>query len=184
MSENVQEKTGEDGSRQSVAVAMIVACAENGVIGQNGALPWHISADLQHFKKLTVGKPIVMGRKTYESIGRPLPRRTNIVVTRNPDWTADGVLPAQDLPTALALAYENAHASGVDEIMIIGGAEIYRQALTRASRIYLTEVHAQFEGDAVLDLDLGCWTEVSRTLHQNADDGGPNFSFVELRKDP
>ena len=166
---------------QSIAVSMIVARAENGVIGQDGKLPWHISADLQHFKKLTVGKPIVMGRKTYESIGRPLPRRTNIVVTRNPDWTAVGVLTAENLLSALAVAYEEAHRTGTDEVMVIGGAQIYRQALAHADRIYLTEVHGTFAGDTVMDLDLSGWRETSRKRHKSADTDEPEFSFVELR---
>ena len=161
---------------------MIVARAENGVIGQDGKLPWHISADLQHFKKLTVGKPVIMGRKTYESIGRPLPRRTNIVVTRNRDWVAEGVVTSGDLPSALALAYEVAHESGADEVMIIGGSEIYNQSLAHAVRIYLTEVHAPYVGDAALDLDLSGWSEVSRTRHKGDGDGRPDFSFVELQR--
>ncbi len=167
-------------SSQSIPVSMIVARAENGVIGQDGKLPWHISADLQHFKKLTVGKPIVMGRKTYESIGRPLPRRTNIVVTRNPEWTAEGVLTAENLMSALAVAYEDAHRTGADEVMIIGGAQIYAQALAHAERIYLTEVHGTFAGDAVLELDLTGWRQVSRNRHKSDASGGPDYSFVEL----
>ena len=174
---------GDKGFRKPVTVALIVARAENGVIGHNGKLPWHISADLQHFKKLTVGKPIVMGRKTYESIGRPLPRRTNIVITRNQKWSANDVLSASDLPTALALAFENAHASSVDEVMVIGGAEIYRQAFSHAERIYLTEIHKAYDGDAILDIDLTGWQEVSRTRHDGSDPSVPAFSFVELRKE-
>ncbi len=181
MSADFQQPENIGKAGQSIEVSMIVARAENGVIGQDGALPWHISADLQHFKKLTVGKPIVMGRKTYESIGRPLPRRTNIVVTRNPDWMAESVLRAEDLPSALALAYEDARRTGADEIMIIGGAQIYAQALAHAGRIYLTEVHGRFVGDAVLDLDLTGWREVSRNRHKSEDEGAPDYSFVELQ---
>jgi dihydrofolate reductase len=182
VSEGPQRTANDNQFRRPVTVAMIVARAENDVIGQDGKLPWHISADLQHFKKLTVGKPIVMGRKTYESIGRPLPRRTNIVVTRNDDWAAEGVVTASDLLSALALAYEVAHDTGTDEVMIIGGSEIYNQSLAHASRIYLTEVHAAFAGDAVLDLDLSGWSEVSRSRHKSNGSESPDFSFVELRK--
>lgn len=163
-----------------VSVALILARAENDVIGAGGALPWRISADLKTFKALTVGKPIIMGRKTYDSIGRPLPRRTNIVVTRNPDWRADGVVVAADMPTALAVGYEDAHRTGVDEVMVIGGAEIYAQALPRATRIYLTEVHRAFDGDAKFSFDMAPWRETARVRHEPESDGGPSFSFVTL----
>ena len=184
MSKELQESAGGRTIRQSVAIAMIVARAENGVIGRAGKLPWHISADLQHIKKLTVGKPVVMGRKTFESIGRPLPRRTNIVVTRNRDWLAEGVLRAENLLSALALAYDDAQGSGADEVMIIGGAEIYRQALAHAARIYLTEVHDSFAGDAVFDLDLSGWREVSRVHHKGDEAANPDYSFVGLVRRP
>ncbi len=182
MASDHEKSLGIDELRTPVAVAMIVARAENGVIGKGGALPWHISEDLKHFKRMTVGKPIVMGRKTFESIGKPLPKRTNIVITRNRNWSAEGVVTAEDLPTALALAFENAHSTGADEVMIIGGAEIYSQALTHAARIYLTEVHADYDGDAVLALDLSDWREVSRERRPANGDGAPSFSFVELRR--
>ena len=139
-------------SAAPVKLAFVVARAENGVIGRAGKLPWHISADLQHFKRLTVGKPVIMGRKTYDSIGKPLPRRTNIVVTRDLHWAAEGVAVAHDLPTALAVAYEDALRTGVDEVMIIGGAELYRQALAQTARIYLTEIRRDYAGDATFDL--------------------------------
>ena len=162
-------------------IAFVVARAANGVIGQDGKLPWHISADLQHFKRLTLGKPVVMGRKTYESIGRPLPRRTNIVVTRDTNWRADGVLIAHDVPTALALAYEDAHRVGVDEVAVIGGAEIYRQTLPQATRIYLTEVHRDYPGDARLEVPSGGWREAAREDHA-AEGDQPAFSFVTLER--
>jgi dihydrofolate reductase len=165
-----------------VRIAFVVARAENGVIGRAGALPWHIPADLQHFKRLTVGKPVVMGRKTYDSIGRPLPRRTNIVVTRDPAWTAPGVTVARDLASALADAYEDAHRSGADEVMVIGGAELYRQCLPQAGRIHLTEIHRAYEGDARFDLPRAGWREVARERH--AGEGGqPDYSFVTLERD-
>ena len=167
--------------RPPILLTVVVARADNGVIGQNGKLPWHISADLKFFKRMTVGKPVIMGRKTYDSIGKPLPRRTNIVVTRDVGWQAPGVTAVQDLPSAFALAYEDAHRTGADEIAVIGGAEIYRQTLARADHIYLTEVHRAFEGDARFDLALsGAWRETSRERHPAETPDGPEFSFVVL----
>jgi len=164
-----------------VRIALVVARADNGVIGKDGKLPWHISADLQFFKRITVGKPVIMGRKTYESIGRPLPRRTNIVITRDEHWQAAGVLTATDVASAFALAYEDTHRTGGDEIMVIGGAEIYRQTVARAHRIYLTEVHDAVDGDTVLDLDLASgWREISRERHEPEQADAPAFSFVVL----
>ncbi|MCB2109256.1 MAG: dihydrofolate reductase [Rhodobacteraceae bacterium] len=167
---------------RGLVIALVVARAANHVIGANGALPWRISADLKFFKSLTVGKPVVMGRKTYESIGRPLPRRTNIVVTRDTAWAADGVVAAHDLPNALALAYEDAHRTGVNEVMVIGGGEIYRQALPQARRIYLTEVHRDYDGDAAFEFDATGWREISRDRHEPETPDGPAFSFVTLEK--
>jgi dihydrofolate reductase len=171
--------------RPPILITLVVAKAENGVIGRDGKLPWHISADLKFFKRMTLGKPVIMGRKTYESIGKPLPRRTNIIVTRDANWSAEGVTAVQDLASAFALAYEDAHRTGVDEIAVIGGAEIYRQTLAKADRIYLTEVHGVFEGDARLDLDLSAgWRETARERHAAETADGPEFSFVTLDRVP
>ena len=165
-----------------VAVSLIVARAENGVIGADGKLPWHISADLQHFKKLTVGKPIIMGRKTYDSIGRPLPRRTNIVVTRTPGWQAEGVQVAPDLPTAFALAFEDALRTGADEAMVIGGSTLYEQSLPHAQRVYLTEVHRAYAGDTKFDIAISApWHETAREDHV-AEGDQPAYSFVTWEK--
>lgn len=179
-SDNISASTP---AASSVRIIFVVARADNGVIGRDGRLPWHIPADLQHFKRLTVGKPVVMGRKTYDSIGKPLPRRTNIVVTRDPAWVRDGVVVAHDIPNALALAYEDALRTGVDEVAIIGGGELFQLLMPQAHRIYLTEVHGTFEGDAVFDLDpaLG-WREVDRVRHAAETPGGPDFSFVTLER--
>lgn len=163
-----------------IVPALVVARAENDVIGKDGQLPWRISADLKFFKATTVGKPVIMGRKTYDSIGKPLPRRTNIVVTRNAEWRAEGVVVAPDLPTALALAYVDAHRTGVDEVMIIGGAEIYAQSMASARRIYLTEVHRAYDGDARFTFDKNGWREVSRQRNAAETEGGPEFSFVVM----
>lgn len=166
-----------------IRITFVVARAENGIIGRDGRLPWHIPADLQHFKRLTVGKPIVMGRKTYDSIGKPLPRRTNIVVTRDATWQQPGVVVAHDIPSAMALAYEDAHRTGADEVAIIGGGELFRALMPEAHRIHLTEVHGDFQGDAVFDLDFALgWRETSRERHATETPGGPDYSFVTLER--
>ncbi len=132
--------------------------AENNVIGKDGDLPWHIPADLKHFKSVTMGKPIVMGRRTFESIGRPLPGRLNIVVTRDPLRRWDGVEAVQSLTEAL----DRAAGEGAEEIMIIGGGDLYRAALPLAQRIHLTRVHEAVEGDTVFpDLDPADWRTAS-----------------------
>ena len=144
-------------------IALIVAVADNGVIGRDGQLPWRMSSDLKRFRALTMGKPIVMGRKTWESLAKPLAGRDNIVVTRDPGFVAAGGQIASSLDEALEIAQARAGARGVDEIMVIGGAEIYRLALPMASRVYLSRVHATPAGDAVFaDLDPSRWHEVDR----------------------
>ena len=162
-----------------IQLAAIVAAAENGVIGRNNALPWHLSQDLKYFKRVTMGKPIVMGRKTFESIGKPLPGRTNIVITRNPLYQAEGVKVASSLDEALLLASDIALIDGVEELLVIGGAEIYRESIPRADRLYLTEVHASVEGDALLpDIDWMRWREVSRERHRAEAPNPYDYSFV------
>ena len=160
--------------------SLIVAVADNGVIGNNNQLPWRISADLKYFKKVTLGKPIIMGRLTYESIGKPLPGRTNIVMTRDTTWQAEGVTRASDLSEALAIANKIADASALEELMIIGGATIYREALPQADRLYLTRVHTEVEGDAFFPaLDLREWLETP--VEELAGEGQtPACSFVRL----
>ena len=128
-------------------LSLIVAAARNGVIGRNNALPWHLPEDLKYFKQVTMGKPILMGRKTFESIGRALPGRSNLVITRNGEWQAEGVQVVRSLEAALSLAEDIALIDGVDELMVIGGAQIYAEALPRAERIYLTEVDADVDWD-------------------------------------
>jgi dihydrofolate reductase len=164
-------------------IVIVVARADNGVIGRAGGLPWHLPADLKHFKRLTVGRPVIMGRKTYESIGRPLPGRHNIVVTRNPDWQAEGVSVAPTLLDAVAAAGLTVGARP-EQIMIIGGADIYAQALLFADRVELTEVHQEAEGDTAMPvLDPATWQEIARTAHP-AEDGRPAYSFVTLVRRP
>jgi dihydrofolate reductase len=166
-----------------IELAIVVAAARNGVIGRANAMPWHLPQDLRHFKRVTMGKPIVMGRKTFESIGKPLPGRVNIVVTRNAAFDADGVRVASSLDAALALARQVAAANGVDSAAIIGGAEIYRAALPLADRLYLTEIHADIDGDAALPaIDWSRWQELSRERHA-ADASNPyDYSFVEYKR--
>ena len=166
-----------------ITLAIIVACAENGVIGRNNALPWHLSEDLRYFKRVTLGKPIVMGRKTFESIGRPLPGRTNIVISRNPDFSADGVKVVSTLDAALELAESIALIDGAEELMVIGGAQIYAEALPSAERLYLTEVHAEVEGDAYLpEIDWSEWREVRRERHEAMEPNPYDYSFVVFER--
>lgn len=163
------------------AISFVVARADNGVIGRDNALPWHLPADLQHFKRLTVSKPIVMGRKTYESIGKPLPGRHNIVMTRDPDWRAEGVTVVANLAEAVAAGGLDPRTR-VEEVMIIGGAAVYAEALPIATRVYLTEVHDAPEGNTILPpFASDRWAETEREDHP-AEDGKPAYSFVTLER--
>jgi len=162
-----------------IKLSVIVAVSENGVVGRNSALPWYLPEDLQYFKRTTMGKPIVMGRKTFESIGRPLPGRTNIVVSANPDYSAEGVRVVSSLAEALKLAEDIALIDGSEELMVIGGATIYAAAIPQADRLYVTEVHADIEGDAFLrDVEWSNWRECSRERHAAVDPNPYDFSFV------
>jgi dihydrofolate reductase len=152
-------------------IVLVVAAADNGVIGADGRIPWHISDDLKRFKALTLGKTVVMGRKTWDSLPRkPLPGRDNVVITRDPAWTADGAIVAASPQAALAKA--------AGDVMVIGGAEIYGYFLPHATRIELTEVHGDFKGDAFFRFDRGGWREAARTDHATAD--GLAYSYVTL----
>lgn len=156
-------------------ITLVLAIAENGVIGRDGAIPWRIAEDMQRFKALTVGKPVIMGRKTWDSLPRkPLVDRTNIVVTRQPGWSADGAVTASSLEDALG------KASNAAEVMVIGGGEIYRAALPRADRIELTEVQGGFDGDAHFAFDRALWREVAREHHKTPD--GLAYSYVTLTR--
>ncbi len=142
----------------TVAVAIIAAVAENGVIGNGNAIPWRLPSDFAHFKRMTMGKPLIMGRKTFESIGRPLPGRTNIVVSRQEGYQPDGVIVISSLDAALDHAQEIAGADRANEVMIGGGAEIYRQAMPFADRMYLSRVALEPEGDATFPaIDFSQW---------------------------
>jgi dihydrofolate reductase len=154
-------------------VTLVVARAENGVIGRDGKLPWHIPDDLKHFKAITMGTPMVMGRKTFESLPGLLPGRRHIVLTRNPAWHADGAEIAADVADAIRIG-------GAQHLSIIGGADIFHLFLPVADRIALTEIHARPEGDIVLPaFDPAHWREVTRETHP-AQGGNPAFSFVGL----
>jgi dihydrofolate reductase len=144
-------------------VSLIVAVADNGVIGRGGTLPWRISSDLKTFRRLTMGKPMIMGRRTFESLGKPLDGRDNIIVTRNTDFQPEGTIVARDFDAALAVAHRCAHARRADEIAVIGGTTVFEAALPVATRIYKTEVHGNPEGDACFPpVDWTEWIEVSR----------------------
>lgn len=170
-------------SAQHIRLALIVARAENGVIGRNNQLPWYLPNDLKYFKATTMGKPIIMGRKTYESIGKPLPGRANIVVTRNANWSADGVRVVADPGAGVELARQIALVDGVDEIMVIGGEQLYRALLPESERLYCTEVHAEVDGDAFFpSLEPAQWSELAR---EDFEAGGPNpynYSFVVYQR--
>lgn len=154
-------------------ISLIAAMAENRVIGANNALPWRLPADLKHFRRLTSGHHIIMGRRNYESIGKPLPDRTNIVVTRNTDYRAPGCLVRNSIEEALAAVRNDS------EVFIIGGAEIYRQVLDRADRLYLTLIHASIEGDTYFpEFNGHQWQEISRESHA-ADETNPHaYTFL------
>jgi dihydrofolate reductase len=158
-------------------LSLIVAMADNHVIGHNNRLPWHLPADLKHFRAITLGKPVLMGRKTWESIGRPLPGRTNIVITRNADYLAADCVVVHSLDEALRAAGSAA------EVMVIGGAELYRQALPQADTLYLTLVHGEFEGDTRFpDWQPDDWRETKRIDH-GPDDRNPHaYSFITLER--
>jgi len=164
-------------------LSLILAMAENRAIGLDGGMPWHISADLKYFKKLTMGAPVIMGRKTYQSIGKGLPGRTNIVITRDQAFETADVEVVHDFESALRKARAIALIEGGDEVFVIGGAEIYALALPHAERIYLTQIHAEFPGDAFFpEIDEGGWSEVSRQHHDPEKPDGPAFSFIVLER--
>jgi dihydrofolate reductase len=146
-----------------VRVALVVAAGENGVIGNGGKLPWRLPGDLRQFRRLTLGKPVVMGRRTFQSIGKPLDGRDNIVVTRDRSFHPSGVLVAHTVPEALEQACQLARQRGVDEVCIIGGAEIYQATLDDADRVYLTRVLASPEGDTYFPpLDPQVWRQAAQ----------------------
>ena len=163
-------------------ISLIVAVSRNGAIGLNNQLPWYLPEDLKYFKSVTMGKPLIMGRKTFDSIGRPLPGRANIVLTRDPQWTSDGVEVVQSVEQALVAGEIACEAADVDEIMVIGGEQIYRMTLDLADRIYLTQVDADVEGDAFFpDIDLNDWSQTRVKLPEIIDKHP--YQFLVLDRD-
>lgn len=153
-------------------VSLIVAMAENRVIGRNNQLPWRLSADLQHFKKITMGKPLIMGRNTHDSIGRPLPGRTNIVISRDKQYQAAGCVLVHSIDAALEAAGD------AEEVMIMGGAQLYEQTIGRADRLYVTLVHATIEGDVCFpEIDWAHWQEISAEVFRADDKNEFDYSF-------
>lgn len=160
-------------------LSLVCALARNRAIGLNNQLPWHLPRDLAHFKAVTMGHPIIMGRKTFDSIGRPLPGRHNIVVSRQSDWARDGVEVVGSLEAAITRAAEIARDVGRREIMLIGGASLYELALPLAHRLYLTEVHTEVQGDAFFPSIVSSeWVEVSREEHVPDDKNPIACAFV------
>ncbi len=166
-------------------ILIIAAVAENGVIGRGNGLPWRLKSDMQHFRALTMAKPIIMGRKTFLSIGKPLPGRTTIVVSRDRDFAAPGVLVAPDLAAAFAAAQGDALRRGADAIVVAGGADIYAQALPAASRLVVTHIHGRAEGDAFFPaIDPRIWRETARSEHEAAAGDDAAFAFVTYERRP
>ena len=166
---------------ESLPVAIVVAVADNGVIGRGNALPWDLPDDLQYFKRTTMGRPIIMGRRTFESIGRPLPGRLNIILTRDGAWQAPGGSVATSIEQAIDIAEDQALIDGADLVMVIGGADVYRQALPFSSRAFLTRVHGNVHGDVFFDLNqISSWRELSRLEVSAGERNSHDFSIIEL----
>lgn len=177
--------SGPGAAVQTPIIALVVAMGENRAIGKDGNLPWHLSSDLRYFRKVTLGKPIIMGRRTFESFGRVLDRRLNIILTRDPAYLVEGAVVVRSLAEAFDIARRAAKDAGVGEIMVIGGENIFREALPQAGRIYLTEVDARPEADTWFpEFDRRRWREMSREAHAAGPKDDHAFSFVVLdRKD-
>ena len=159
-------------------ISLIVAMASNRVIGLNNQMPWHLSADLKKFKKITMGSPVLMGRKTYQSIGRPLPGRTNIIISRNPDYRQDGCVVVNTIESALKTGGENA-----DELFIIGGSDLYNAMLPIADSIYLTLINKAFDGDTFFpDFNMHDWVEAERDDINDDPDAAFSYSFLKLNR--
>jgi dihydrofolate reductase len=160
-------------------IVLVAAIGENNVIGRDGQLPWKIRSDLRHFRALTLDKPVIMGRKTFQSIGKALDRRTNIVITRDPDFSAEGVETAASLEAALAQARADAKRSGANEIMIIGGADIFAAVMPLADRLEITHVHASPEGDVYFPaIDAKHWREDKRENREAGSDDSASYSVA------
>ena len=164
-------------------IIVVAAVAENGVIGRGNALPWRLKSDMAHFRSLTMGKPVVLGRKTYQSIGKPLPGRTTIVISRDRAFSAPGIVAAAGLDAALTCARGDALRRGAGAIIIAGGADIYAQALPRATRLVITEVHMAVDGDAQFPvIDRQIWRESARSEQQAGPQDEAKFAFVTYER--
>jgi dihydrofolate reductase len=164
-------------------LALICAMAENRVIGCNNNLPWHLPEELRHFKRTTMGNSIIMGRKTWESIGRALPGRSNIVISTNPDYVAEGARVVTSLADAIQLAESISTIDGSEEAFIIGGAGLYQAALSMADRFYLTRVHAEVEGDTFLkEFDESDWQEIDREEFSKNESNPYDYSICVLER--
>ena len=165
-------------------LVLVVARARNGVIGRDGDLPWRLRSDLQRFKAITLGKPCIMGRKTWESLPlKPLPGRLNLILSRDESFTARGAVVCTTLDEAVEIARETAEDHGIGEICVIGGVALFEKALPRAKRIYLTEVEAEPEGDVLFPaFDEGAWTEVSSEAHPAGEKDDHGFVFRVLER--
>ncbi len=164
-------------------LSFFIAIAENGVIGRDNAMPWRLKGDMAYLKRMTMGKPILMGRKTWESFPkRPLPGRPNLVVTRAAEYDAPGAEVFGTVEAAVVRAEALVRELGVDETMVLGGAQIYEALMARASRIYLTEVHASPEGDTRFEFDRSAWHEISRERHEAGEADSAAYSFVVLER--
>jgi len=160
-------------------IVLVAAIGENSVIGREGALPWRLKSDLQHFRKVTLNRPVIMGRKTYSSIGKPLKDRTSIVLSSDLSLVAPGTVLATSLDAALDYARQDAEKRGVDEIMVIGGSDVFATMLPRADRLEITHVHASPEGDAFFPpIDANAWQEVAREKHKRGPDDDADFTAV------
>ena len=176
---------GADRGVRDVPLVLVAAVARNRVIGANGGLPWRLSSDLKRFRALTWGKPLVIGRKTFESIGHALPGRETIVVTRDPAFASLGVFVAHSLDAALDLGAERARIMDADEIIIAGGGEIYAQTIGRASRLFITEVALDAEGEARFpQIEPRDWREVKRAKGERSPRDEADFAFVEYERRP
>jgi dihydrofolate reductase len=164
-------------------LVLVAAIGENGVIGREGDLPWRLKSDLQHFRKLTINKPVVMGRKTYESIRKPLKDRTNIVLTRDLGLVAPGAVLATSLDAALAFARDDAKTRGVDEIMVIGGSDVFAATMAMADRLEITRVHASPAGDVSFPpIDPKQWRETARVRHRRGPHDDTDFTTLTYER--
>lgn len=166
-----------------IAIVVVVAAADNDVIGRAGGLPWRLKSDMKHFRALTIGKPVIMGRKTFESLKAPLQQRANIVITRDASFVAPGAIVVHDLGAALAAARAEARARGVTAMMVIGGADVYAQTLPLADRIELTRVHLRPAGDTLLPpFDSAEWLETARSDRPAGPDDDAAFTILSYQR--